>query len=186
VTAIGHLQGQPRPGRPGRRSQRRTTLATYDLRRRRATPRSVGDPPSSARSRRAPYRRIRAAESGLGHQRDDSHISLFWTLLPAWRCCSVTRAQPNRKASQDRQRQEVHRAGHHLARAGSAGRQRARVARRGAQRDHRRRPRRAYPVEPASAHIGNQLLPARLGSPHRPADVGRWRSGSQVQYPGEL
>jgi hypothetical protein len=23
----------------------------------------------------------------------------FWTLLPAWRCCSVTRAQPNRKAS---------------------------------------------------------------------------------------
>jgi hypothetical protein len=37
----------------------------------------------------------------------------------------------------------VHRAGHHLACAGSAGRQRARVARRGGQRDHRRRPRRA-------------------------------------------
>jgi hypothetical protein len=35
-------------------------------------------------------------------------------------------------------------------------------------------------------HIGNQLLPARLGSPHCPADVGRWRSGSQVRYQGEL
>lgn len=128
----------------------------------------------------------RAAGSGLGHQRDDSRISLFWTILPAWRCCSVTRAQPNRKASQDRQHQEVHRAGHHLARAGSAGRQRARVARRGGQRDHRRRPRRAHPVETAAAHSGNQLLHARLGRPHRPADVGQWRSGSQVRYPREL
>jgi hypothetical protein len=45
------------------------------------------------------YRRMRAAEGGLGHQGGDSQISLFWTLLPAWRCCSVTRAQPNRKAS---------------------------------------------------------------------------------------
>jgi hypothetical protein len=33
----------------------------------------------------------------------------------------VTLAQPNHKASQDRQHQEVHRAGHHLVRAGSAG-----------------------------------------------------------------
>ena len=38
--------------------------------------------------------------------------------------------------------------------------------------DHRRRPRRAHPVETAAAHIGNQLLHARLGRPHRPADVG--------------
>jgi hypothetical protein len=50
-----------------------------------------------ALKRESRYRRIRAAASGLGHQRDDSQISLFWTLLPAWRCCSVTRAQPNRK-----------------------------------------------------------------------------------------
>ena len=49
-----------------------------------------------------------------------------------------------------------------------------------------RRPRRAHPVETAAAHIENQLLPARLGSPHRPADVGRCRSGSQVRYLGEL
>ena len=32
----------------------------------------------------------------------------------------------------------------------------------------------------------NQLLPARLGCPHRPADAGRWGSGSQVQCSGEL
>ena len=38
-----------------------------------------------------------------------------------------------------------------IPRAGSAGRQRARLARRGGQRDHRRRPRRAHPVETASA-----------------------------------
>ena len=36
-------------------------------------------------------------------------------------------------------------------RAGSAGRQRACLARRGGQRDHRRRPRRAHPVETAPA-----------------------------------
>jgi hypothetical protein len=41
--------------------------------------------------------------------------------------------------------------GHHPVRAGSAGRQRACLARRGGQRDHRRRPRRAHPVETASA-----------------------------------
>jgi hypothetical protein len=41
-------------------------------------------------------------------------------------------------------------------------------------------------IETASAHIGNQLLPARLGRPPCPADVGRWRSGSQVRYPGKL
>jgi hypothetical protein len=81
-----------------------------------------------------PRCRLRAAASGLGHQRGDSQISLCWTLLPAWRCCSVTRARPNRKASQNRQHQELHRTGHHLARAGSAGRQRARLARRGGQR----------------------------------------------------
>ena len=58
--------------------------------------------------------------------------------------------------------------------------------RRGGQRDHRRRPRRAHPVEAAAARIGNQLLRARLGRPHRPADAGRRGSGSQVRYPGEL
>ena len=54
-----------------------------------------------------------------------------------------------------------------------------------------RRPTRSSPPPAASAscrnrvgHIGNQLLPARLGSPHCPADVGRWRSGSQVRYQG--
>jgi len=41
--------------------------------------------------------------------------------------------------------------GHHPVRAGSAGRQRACLARREGQRDHRRRPRRAHPVETASA-----------------------------------
>ena len=56
-----------------------------------------------------------------------------------------------------------------------------------------RRPTRSSPPPAACAscrnragHIGNQLLPARLGSPHCPADVGRWRSGSQVRYQGEL
>jgi hypothetical protein len=56
-----------------------------------------------------------------------------------------------------------------------------------------RRPTRSSPPPAASAscrnrvgHIGNQLLPARLGSPHCPADVGRWRSGSQVRHQGEL
>ena len=44
----------------------------------------------------------------------------------------------------------------------------------------------AHPAGTAAARIGNQLLHARLGSPHRPADAGRWRSGSQVRYPCEL
>jgi hypothetical protein len=56
-----------------------------------------------------------------------------------------------------------------------------------------RRPTRSSPPPAASAscrnrvgHIGNHLLPARLGSQHGPAGVRRWRSGSQVLYQGEL
>jgi len=59
------------------------------------------------------------------------------------------------------------------------------MARRGGRGDHRRSPPGEDHRHPHSA-IRNQLLPARLGSPHRPADAGRSRSGTQVGYLGEL